>query len=120
MYSENLGAVMQNRLAQYSVEELQGYFSDFHKDFFGFRPRYATPEQWRSREYLEAAINAIHNQMDRMKETFAGREELRAQGWVIDETEEDLALQAQWLADERARAETELSAKLDAEFYGVA
>ena len=35
---------MQNSLAQYSVEELQGYFSDFHKDFFGFRPRYATLE----------------------------------------------------------------------------
>lgn len=111
---------MQNSLAQYSVEELQGYFSDFHKDFFGFRPRYATPEQWRDREWLEAAISAIHNQMDRMKETFAGREELRANGWVIDETEEELALQAQWLADERSREQAELSARLDAEFYAVA
>jgi hypothetical protein len=76
---------MQNHLAQYSVEELQGYFSDFHKDFFGFRPRYATPEQWRSREWLEAAINAIHNTMDAMKATAQGRKELRSQGWVIDE-----------------------------------
>ena len=78
---------MQNPLAQYSVEELQGYFSDFHKDFYGFRPRYATPEQWRSREWLETAINRIHDTMDAMKATFAGREELRAQGWVIEETE---------------------------------
>ena len=55
-----------------------------------------------------------------MKETFAGREELRANGWVIDETEEELALQAQWLADERSREQAELSARLDAEFYAVA
>jgi hypothetical protein len=87
MYSENLGAVMQNRLAQYDVEELQGYFSDFHKDFYGFRPRYATPEQWRSREWLETAINRIHDTMDAMKATPAGRAELRAAGWVIEETE---------------------------------
>lgn len=74
-----------NHLSQYTVEELQSYLSDFHKDFFGFRPRYATPEQWRDREYLEAGINAIHNTMDAKKLTFAGREELRANGWVVNE-----------------------------------
>jgi hypothetical protein len=72
-------------LSQYSVAELQSYFSDFHKDYFGFRPRYATPEQWRDREYLEAGINAIHNTMDAKKLTFEGREELRAAGWVVNE-----------------------------------
>ena len=109
-----------NTLAQYSVEELQGYFSDFHKDFYGSRPRYATPEQWRSREWLEAAISAIHNQMDRMKATFAGREELRAAGWVIEESDEESAMHAKWLADERAREQAELSARLDAGSYSVA
>ena len=98
----------QNHLAQYTVEELQGYFSDFHKDFFGFRPRYATPEQWRDREWLEAAINAIHNTMDKMKETFMGREELRRQGWIIDEAEfEDVVdpeEYARWSADADAVA----------------
>ena len=74
-----------NHLSQYTVEELQSYLSDFHKDYFGFRPRYATPEQWRDREYLEASINAIHNQMDAKKLTFEGREELRAAGWVVNE-----------------------------------
>lgn len=97
----------QNHLAQYTVEQLQGYFSDFHKDFFGFRPRYATPEQWRSREYLEAAINAIHNQMDRMKETFEGREELRRAGWVVEESDFDVLERAEELAD------------ADAEYYGA-
>jgi hypothetical protein len=89
----------QNHLADLSVEELQGYFSDFHKDFFGFRPRYATPEQWRSREYLEAAINAIHNTMDKMKETYEGRCELRAAGWVVEESDFDVLEQAKESAD---------------------
>jgi hypothetical protein len=104
-------------LSKYSVEELQGYFSDFHKSFYGFRPRYATPEQWRSREWLEAAINAIHNTMDKMKLTFAGREELRANGWVVEETEPELAQQAKWLQEERDREYAEMVADLDARAY---
>ena len=100
---------MQNHLAQYNVEELQGYFSDFHKDFFGFRPRYATPEQWRSREYLEAAINAIHDSMDKMKMTAEGRAELRSNGWVIDDPEViDPAEYAEWSADLDAQAYAEM------------
>jgi hypothetical protein len=95
---------MQNHLAQYNVEELQGYFSDFHKDFFGFRPRYATPEQWRSREWLEAAINAIHNTMDKMKLTAEGRAELRSQGWVIEEPDFDVLEQAEELANADAES----------------
>ena len=110
----------QNHLAQYTVEELQGYFSDFHKDFCGFRPRYATPEQWRSRQWLEDSINAIHDQMDRMKETFAGREELRAGGWVVEEPTPELAEQARWLQQERDRKFAEEMANLDAEYYGEA
>jgi hypothetical protein len=93
-------------LSKYSVEELQGYFSDFHKDFFGFRPRYATPEQWRDREWLEAAINAIHNTMDRMKESYSGREQLRIRGWIIDEADfndiVDPEEYANWSADQDA------------------
>ena len=90
---------MQNHLAQYSVEELQSYFSDFHKDFYGTRPRFATPEQWRSREWLETSINAIHDTMDRMKETYEGRQELRSQGWIIDESDFDVLERAEELAD---------------------
>ena len=99
-------------LDKYSVEELQGYFSDFHKDFYGTRPRFATPEQWRSREWLVDHIEAIHDTMDAMKATFAGREELRAAGWVIDEADYaeiiDPAEYAEWSAD------------LDAQAYGEA
>ena len=67
------------------VEDLQSYFSDFHKDYYGFRPRFATPEQWRDREWLIESIDAIHDAMDERKKTPEGRASLRAEGWVIEE-----------------------------------
>ena len=70
-----------------TVDELQSYFSDFHKDYYGFRPRFATPEQWRDREWLIESIDAIHDAMDERKKTPEGRASLRAEGWVIDEKE---------------------------------
>jgi hypothetical protein len=99
-------------LDKYSVEELQGYFSDFHKDFYGSRPRFATPEQWRSREWLVTSIDNIHTAMDTMKKTYSGREELRIRGWVIDEAEFDDIVDpeeyARWSADADAEAYGEL------------
>lgn len=94
-------------LDKYSVEELQGYFSDFHKDFYGFRPRtLGSDEDWHSRDWLVARIDAIHNAMDKMKETYSGREQLRIQGWVIDEAEFDDIVDpeeyANWSADQDA------------------
>jgi hypothetical protein len=71
-----------------TVEELQSYFSDFHKDYYGFRPRgIYTPAEWQNRDVLVKAINGIHDAMDEMKKTPEGREQLRAEGWVIDEKE---------------------------------
>jgi len=94
--------------AKLSVEELQGYFSDFHKDYYGFRPRgFGTEEQWNDRDWLIAQIEQIHGAMDYMKSTFAGREELREGGWVVEETEPELIAQAKWLSDERAREYSE-------------
>ena len=112
---------MAREFKDFSVEELQGYYSDFHKDFYGHRPRgYATAEQWASKEYLVEQINIIHDQMDRMKETFVGREFLREQGWIIEETDPELAQHAKWLADERERKLAEEMADFDASYYGVA
>jgi len=95
-------------LSKYSVDELQGYFSDFHKDFYGHRPRFGSPEQWRNREWLETEINTIHNAMDEMKKTYSGREALRIQGWIIDEAEFDDVVDpeeyARWSADADAQA----------------
>jgi hypothetical protein len=71
-----------------TVEELQSYFSDFHKDYYGFRPRgIYTPAEWQNRDVLVKAINGIHDAMDEMKKTPEGREQLRSEGWQIDEKE---------------------------------
>ena len=96
--------------ADLSVQDLQGYYSDFHKDFYGWRPRGATPEQWRDRAFLVEQINRIHDVMDAMKETPQGRAELRRAGWVIEDEPE--------VIDPREYAEW--SAELDAQFYAEA
>jgi hypothetical protein len=97
---------MAREFKDFSVEELQGYYSDFHKDFYGWRPRGATPEQWNNKQFLVAEINCIHDAMDAMKETFNGREKLRTNGWVIDEAEYDAIIDpmeyANWCADQDA------------------
>jgi len=101
-----------DHLAKLDVEGLQGYFSDFHKDFYGSRPRWGTPEQWIDRAWLESNIINIHTAMDRMKETVEGRKELRANGWVIDEADYDDVIDpkeyAEWSADADAQAYGEM------------
>jgi hypothetical protein len=76
-----------NTFDSMSLDELQSYFSDFHKDFYGYRPRFATNEQWVNRDWLVERIEVIHGVMNKMKETPEGRAKLRAEGWVIDEKE---------------------------------
>jgi hypothetical protein len=68
------------------LDELQSYFSDFHKDFYGFRPRFATPQQWNDSEWLITSIEGIHEVMDRMMTSPEGREQLRYEGWSVDES----------------------------------
>jgi hypothetical protein len=111
---------MTRKFTDFSVDKLQGYYSDFHKDLNGFRPRGSSPEQWASKQYLVDQINLLHNQMDQLKETFEGREQLREQGWIVEEPNAELAQQARWLAQEREREQAEAMAELDATYYGVA
>jgi len=96
--------------ADLSVDQLQGIYSDFHKDFYGWRPRGASPEQWSDRGFLVERINAIHDVMDATKATPEGRAQLREAGWVIEDNAEviDPEEYAEWSAD------------LDAQFYGEA
>jgi hypothetical protein len=99
-------------LDKYSVEELQGYFSDFHKDFYGTRPRWGTEEQWNDRSWLVTNIDNIHTAMDNMKKTYSGREQLRSEGWIIDEADFDDIVDpkeyAEWSADADAQAYGEM------------
>jgi hypothetical protein len=100
---------MAREFKDFSVDELQGYYSDFHKDFYGWRPRGATPEQWNSKQFLVEQINSIHDAMDAMKATESGRNQLRSAGWVIDEPEViDPAEYAEWSADLDAQAYAEM------------
>jgi hypothetical protein len=100
---------MAREFKDFSVEELQGYYSDFHKDFHGWRPRGATSEQWNSKQFLVAQINSIHDAMDAMKATELGRNQLRSAGWVIDEPEViDPTEYADWSADLDAQAYAEM------------
>jgi hypothetical protein len=111
---------MAREFKDFSVEELQGYYSDLHKDFYGFRPRGAEVDQWNNKQYLVNQINSCHDHMDQLKQTFEGREQLREQGWIIEEPNAELAQQAQWLSQEREREQAEAMAELDATYYGVA
>ena len=110
---------MARKFKDFSVAELQGYYSDFYKDFNGFRPRFATTDEWNSKQYLVTQINLLHDHMDQLKQTFKGREQLREQGWIIEEPDAELAQQARWLAQEREREQAEAMADLDATYYGV-
>ena len=98
--------------ADLSVEDLQGYYSDFHKDFYGWRPRgIYTVTEWHNRDFLVARINGIHDIMDAMKATPEGRAELQAAGWIIEAYADEVVDPAEY---------AEWSANLDAEFYGEA
>jgi len=78
---------MNNGLESMSVDELQSYLSDFHKDIYGFRPRGYANVDWNNKEFLIRCIDNLHKHMDAMKQTPEGRERLRADGWHIDESE---------------------------------
>ena len=97
-----------DHLAKLDIDGLQGYFSDFHKDFYGTRPRWGTHEQWNDRTWLESNIINIHTAMDNMKKTYSGREQLRTEGWIIDEADFDNIVDskeyAEWSADADAQA----------------
>jgi hypothetical protein len=77
-----------SKLESLSLDELQSYLSDFHKDYYGFRPRgIYTPSEWSNRDVLIEAINRIHDEMDELKKTPEGRAMLAADGWVFNESE---------------------------------
>jgi len=87
-----------------SVEELQSYYSDFHKDVHGFRPRSSTDEQWNSEEWLQGEIDGLHAYLKMLGTTPQGRVELRQMGFCTDDKESDKEF---FEAEARERAEEE-------------
>ena len=84
---------------EYEYDDLVCVLSDYSKDVHGYRLRMnGSP-----REDVIKALEGIDKYMDMLHSTFAGREELRSNGWIIEETDAELAKQAKWLAEERER-----------------
>jgi hypothetical protein len=81
-----------------TTDEIGGIFSDWYKDTHGFRPRHVS---YSDREGLINGCNELAAYHDKMQQTFEGREELRENGWIIQETDPQLKKQAYWLATER-------------------
>ena len=90
----------------YSTDELGSYLSDYHKEIHGFRPRYEGLYEDRAR--MIKMLDQLNSYMDRLRETFAGREQLRQEGWHIEETDPVYIQQAKWLKEEREREKQEL------------
>ena len=89
------------------VEELQSLYSDFHKEVYGFRPRTMSKENWNSKSWLDSVIADLHASLESRKDSFAGRETMREEGWHVPETEPELIQQAEWLKQERDREHAE-------------
>lgn len=84
--SEPSGPKPLNPAQRERLAHLQGQFSDYHKAVFGYRPR-VSEEQFQSLDWMESAWAALDQEMERRKATYEGREELRAQGWQVPETD---------------------------------
>lgn len=64
----------------YTTEELASYFSDYHKDVYGYRPRMVDHTD---REAVIRGIVALNSYMDWMKSTPEGLAQLRRDGWDV-------------------------------------
>jgi hypothetical protein len=81
-----------------STEDLGNLFSDYYKDTHGSRPRFV---DFNDRGEVIRQLQLLDEYHAKMQGTFQGREQLREEGWVIQETDPELQMQAYWLAKER-------------------
>lgn len=59
---------------------LAQYFSDYHKDVHGFRPRYVKADD---RVEIIHQLKRLDEHMEYMKSTPQGRKQLSDDGWII-------------------------------------
>jgi hypothetical protein len=90
--------------ANYSnLQKLQKEFVDLFTSFYGMYPKHTTEQNWNNTHWLKAQIQNILDQIDGMKNTSSGLNELRNQGWIINENDIDLQKWHSWLKTERDR-----------------
>jgi len=102
--------------------DLGSDYSDFYKEVHGVRPRFMAlcacdyPDHAslvEAKSHLERLLDGLHDYMDATRSTFEGRERLRDDGWLIEETDPQyMAAYAEGEARrkaERARMEYECS-----------
>jgi len=65
----------------YDTEELASYFSDYHKDVHGVRPRWVDHTD---RVALIDGLESLDRYMATMKATPEGRAQLREEGWHVE------------------------------------
>jgi hypothetical protein len=66
----------------YDTEELASYFSDYHKDVYGIRPRWVDHTD---RVALIDGLESLDRYMETMKTTPEGRAWLRANDWWVEQ-----------------------------------
>ena len=81
-----------------STDELGGLFSDYYKDTHGSRPRFV---DFSDRAEVIRQLELLDNYHAKMHETFESREQLREEGWIIQESDPELQKMAYFLAKER-------------------
>ena len=83
-----------------SFNDLASYYSDFHKDVWGVRPRHMAlcacdypnhASLVEAMSHLQRLVDGLHSYLEARKSTFEGREDLRANGWSVEETDPELA-----------------------------
>ena len=86
---ENKNTEVINNLNYNSISKLLSYWGDYHKDFYGYRPRCVTLDQANSEQWILEQIAIIDSQIEFLKQTTEGRATLRSNGWCIEDYQFD-------------------------------
>lgn len=85
------------------LNRLQGEFSDYHKDYYGYRPRFGTSEEWNNPNWLKEQMERISSAFKKQEETFEGRQQLREEGWCLADETDPALLKLQKEAEEQRK-----------------
>ena len=96
MYDDSMYILAGSEELSRQFNDLGSDYSDFYKEIHGTRPRFMAlcacdyPDRAslvEAMSHLKRQIDGLHQYMDAVKSTFAGRERLRDEVWYIEETD---------------------------------